>query len=96
MQKAKVNFFKDRALFYSTFPIKEQAKKGEWTFELTPVYFIAILRNSAHYDEEEERRKFRRDVCLKDQDGDIFYDKFHFKFLQMPLFTKQEHELKTS
>ncbi len=93
MQKAKVNFFKDRALFYSTFPIKEQAKKGEWNFELVPVYFIAIL--NFQYDEEEERRKFRRDVCLKDQDGDIFYDKFHFKFLQMPLFTKQEDELET-
>ena len=93
MQKAKVNFFKDRALFYSTFPIKEQAKKGEWTFELMPVYFIAIL--DFQYDEKEEEAKFRRDVCLKDQDGDIFYDKFHFKFLQMPLFTKQEHELET-
>jgi len=93
MQKAKVNFFKDRALFYSTFPIKEQARKGEWNFELMPVYFIAIL--NFHYDEEEERRKFRRDVCLKDQDGDIFYDKFHFKFLQMPLFNKQEHELES-
>ncbi|RIZ70987.1 MAG: Rpn family recombination-promoting nuclease/putative transposase [Methylococcales bacterium] len=93
MQKAKVNFFKDRALFYSTFPIKEQAKKGEWNFELMPVYFIAIL--NFHYDEEEEKRKFRRDVCLKDQDGDIFYDKFHFKFLQMPLFKKLEDELET-
>ena len=93
MQKAKVNFFKDRALFYSTFPIKDQAKKGVWNFELKPVYFIAIL--NFHYDEEEERQKFLRAVCLKDQDGDIFYDKFHFKFLQMPLFTKQEHELET-
>lgn len=93
MQKAKVNFFKDRALFYSTFPIKEQVKKGEWNFELMPVYFIAIL--DFIYDEKEEMQKFRRDVCLKDQDGEIFYDKFHFKFLQMPLFTKQEHELET-
>lgn len=93
MQKAKVNFFKDRALFYSTFPIKDQAKKGVWNFELKPVYFIAIL--NFHYDEEEERQKFLRAVCLKDQDGDIFYDKFHFKFLQMPLFTKQESELET-
>ncbi|NOS90212.1 MAG: PD-(D/E)XK nuclease family transposase, partial [Methylococcaceae bacterium] len=93
MQKAKVNFFKDRALFYSTFPIKDQAKKGAWNFELKPVYFIAIL--NFHYDEEEERQKFLRAVCLKDQDGDIFYDKFHFKFLQMPLFTKQESELET-
>ena len=93
MQKAKVNFFKDRALFYSTFPIKEQAKKGLWNFELMPVYFIAIL--DFIYDEKEEESKFRRDVCLKDQDGDVFYDKFHFKFLQMPLFNKQEHELET-
>lgn len=93
MQKAKMNFFKDRALFYSTFPIKEQAKKGLWTFELTPVYFIAIL--DFQYDEKEEEAKFRRDVCLKDQDGDVFYDKFHFKFLQIPLFNKQEHELKS-
>jgi predicted transposase/invertase (TIGR01784 family) len=32
-------------------------------------------------------------VQLKDQDGDVFYDKLHFKFLQMPLFTKTEQEL---
>ena len=93
MQKAKVNFFKDRSLFYSTFPIKEQAKKGGWDFKLLPVYFIAIL--DFQYDEKEEEAKFRRDVCLKDQDGDVFYDKLHFKFLQMPSFKKQEHELET-
>ena len=57
------------------------------------MYFIAIL--DFKYDEQEEERKFRRDVCLKDQDGDVFYHKLHFKFLQMPLFTKQEHELET-
>jgi predicted transposase/invertase (TIGR01784 family) len=93
MQKAKMHFFKDRSLFYSTFPIREQSKKGLWDFRLLPVYFIAIL--DFKYDEKEDERKFRRDVCLKDQDGDVFYDKLHFKFLQMPLFTKQEHELET-
>lgn len=93
MQKAKVKFFKERSLFYSTFPIKEQAKKGGWNFELLPVYFVAIL--DFQYDEEEEKQKFLRAVCLKDQDGDVFYDKLHFKFLQMPLFTKEEHELET-
>lgn len=93
MQKAKMNFFKDRSLFYSTFPVREQVKKGDWDFYLLPVYFIAIL--DFKYDEKEEEQKFRRDVCLKDQDGDIFYDKLHFKFLQMPLFNKQAHELET-
>lgn len=93
MQKAKVKYFKDRSLFYSTFPIREQGEKGVWDFKLLPVYFIAIL--DFQYDEREEESKFRRDVCLKDQDGDVFYDKLHFKFLQMPLLTKEEHELET-
>ena len=93
MQKAKIQFFKDRSVFYVTFPIREQAKKGDWLFKLAPVYFIAIL--DFEYDEAEEMRKFRRDVALRDQDGELFFDKLHFKFLQMPLFKKQEHELET-
>ena len=32
MQKAKMHFFKDRSLFYSTFPIREQGQKGVWDF----------------------------------------------------------------
>jgi predicted transposase/invertase (TIGR01784 family) len=93
MQKAKVKYFKDRSLFYVTFPIREQAQQGEWNFKLAPIYFVAIL--DFEYDEAEERRKFRRDVALKDQDGEVFFDKLHFKFLQMPLFKLQERELKT-
>lgn len=93
MQKAKVQFFKDRSVFYVTFPIREQAKKGDWLFKLDPVYFIAVL--DFVYDEINEMQKFRRDVALRDQDGQLFFDKLHFKFLQMPLFTKQEHELDT-
>lgn len=93
MQKAKVKFFKDRSLFYTTFPIREMALKGDWNFRLEPIYFVAIL--DFEYDEEEEKRKFFREVALRDQDGEVFYDKLHFKFLQMPLFTKSEMELET-
>jgi predicted transposase/invertase (TIGR01784 family) len=92
MQKAKLNFLKDRALFYSTFPIRDQSKKGEWDFKLNAIYYVAIL--DFIYDENKEKQKMFRDVALKDQDGDLFYDKLHLKFLQMPLFNKQEHELK--
>ena len=93
MQKAKVKHFKDRALFYTTFPIREQAQVGDWDFELKAIYFVAIL--DFFYDENEERAKFYRDVKLKDQDCEIFYDKLQFKFLQMPAFTKTEVELET-
>ena len=82
MQKARMDHFKDRALFYSTFPIQEQAKRGLWNFELSAVYFIVILDFIT--DHADDTLKFRQDVSLRDQDGELFYDKFHFCFLQMP------------
>ncbi|MCX7998706.1 MAG: Rpn family recombination-promoting nuclease/putative transposase [Leptospiraceae bacterium] len=93
MQKEKLQYFKDRGIFYLTFPIQEEANKGNWDFRLPHIYLIAIL--DFIYDESEERAKFERYVQLKDQDGEVFYEKLHLKFLQMPLFTKTENELKT-
>ncbi len=43
IQKAKQDFFKDRSVYYSTFPIQEQAKQGVWNYELKAVYTIGIL-----------------------------------------------------
>ena len=93
MQKAKVQYFKDRSLFYTTFPIKEQAERGDWDFKLEPIYFIAIL--DFFYDVEKEKAKVKRDVMLKDQDCEVFFEKLRFIFLQMPAFNKKEHELET-
>jgi len=85
MQKAKQLYFKDRALFYSAFPIQRQAHRGDWNFKLNPVFLVAVL--DFEYDEREERRKIYRLVSLKDQDGDEFTDRLKMVFLQMPLFT---------
>lgn len=43
MQKAKQNYFKDRSVYYASFPIQEQAQKSEWDFQLKAVYSIGIL-----------------------------------------------------
>jgi predicted transposase/invertase (TIGR01784 family) len=92
MQKAKHNFFKDRALFYVSYPIREQAKKGkEWSFELPPIYFLAVL--DFILDETKEKQKVLQTISLKDQDCEEFYEKLQFIFLQMPTFSKQENEL---
>jgi predicted transposase/invertase (TIGR01784 family) len=98
MQKASQRFFKDRALFWTSFLIRNQAPKGlidgkPWDFDLKAIYLIAVL--GFEYDQEEEKHKFIRDVQLKDQDGDLFYKKLRCRFLQMPLFTKTEPELMT-
>ena len=51
MQNAYQTYFKDRALFYSTFPIREQAPKGsDWDFKLNHVYTIALLNFNMNED----------------------------------------------
>lgn len=93
MQKAEQKFFKDRTVFYSTFPIQEQARnKGKlWDFKLKTVYTIGILD---FVFEESDPNKFRHDVKLTEQETKtVFYDKLSYIYLEMPKFTKTEKEL---
>jgi predicted transposase/invertase (TIGR01784 family) len=90
MQKAKVEYFKDRSMYYITYPIREQAQRGEWNFELSPIYFIGVLD---FWYEDKKKAKFRRDIVLKDQHNEKFYDKLQLTYLQMPAFNKTESEL---
>ncbi len=93
MQKGEQEFFKDRSLYYTTFPIREQAKRGQWDYELKAVYTIGILNFC--FDESEPGR-YRHDVKLVDTgSGKVFYDKLTFIYLEMPKFNKREDELKT-
>jgi len=93
MQKAKIKFFKDRAMFYTTFPIREQAEKGEWDFELNPVYCVALV--DFKYDDNRENKDFLSNVQLKDQYCQVFSNKLTYVFIEMPRFTKEEHQLET-
>lgn len=96
LQKTKQKFFKDRTVYYSTFPIREQALTGsEWDFELKKVYTIAIL--DFVFDEDKNQPdKLRYDVKLTDiQTKEVFYDKLTFIYLEMPKFNKTLEELDT-
>ena len=95
LQKTKQNFFKDRSVYYSTFPIREQAKRAEWNFELKAVYTIGILDFVFDEDKEDES-KFRYDVQLTDTETKkVFYDKLTFIYLEMPKFNKTIDQLET-
>jgi len=96
LQKTKQAFFKDRTLYYSTFPIAEQAIPGDWNFELKAVYTIAIL-NFIFEENKNDTEKYRYDVMLTDIDTHkIFYDKLTFIYLEVPKFTKEVDELETN
>ena len=88
MQKAKQNYFKDRTVFYSTFPIREQAQKSDWSFRLAAVYCVGIL--DFEFEPDGPRQDVLTRVELKDQHNEVFYDKLTFLYLQMPYFTKGE------
>ncbi len=94
MQKAKQNYFKDRSVFYSSFPIQEQAQKGEWNFKLAAVYLIGIL--DFIFSEDEAEQTVRHEIQLKDQNCKVFYDKLVYIYLEMPNFRKTEDELQTN
>ena len=63
MQNAYQTYFKDRSLFYSTFPIREQAPKGnDWNFKLSHVYTVALLNfnmNEDAFDKEKSKKAYR-------------------------------------
>ena len=91
MQKAKQNYFKDRSVYYSSFPIQEQAKKGDWNYQLSAVYMVGILDFT--FSEDEAAKEVRHEVQLKDQECRVFYDKLTYIYLEMPNFGKAETEL---
>lgn len=95
MQKSKQNFFKDRSVYYMTFPIQEQAEKSDWNYELKSVYTIGIL-DFIFDSDKNEPEKYRYDVKLQDiATNKTFYDKLTFIYFEMPKFNKSIDKLET-
>ncbi len=96
LQKTKQKFFKDRMIYYATFPIQDQAKIGsDWNFKLSKVYAIGIL-DFIFDKSKENKNKYRHDVKLLEiETNRVFYDKLTFIYLEMPKFRKEANELKT-
>jgi predicted transposase/invertase (TIGR01784 family) len=96
LQKAKQNYFKERTIYYSTFPIREQAEKGEWNYNLKAVYCIGILDFTFDdYEIEPEKNEVVHTIKLKNQNGKTFYEKLTYIYLEMPNFKLVESQLKT-
>ena len=96
LQKAKQNYFKERTIYYSTFPIREQAEKGEWNYNLKAVYCVGILDFTFDdYKNEPEKSDVVHTIKLKNQNGKTFYDKLTYIYLEMPNFNQAETELKS-
>ena len=96
MQNAYQRFFKDRSLYYATFPIKEQAPKGaDWDFNLSHVYVVALLNFDMKEDAFDEKA-IAHDVGLLDKKTKrVFNEKLTFKYVEIAKFDKTLDKLRT-
>ena len=111
MQNVFQQFFKDRSVYYSSFPIREMAKRDSedehWNYELQRIYTFGIL----NFVFKDEGKDFSGDIKtvneFSDDDlfhvvmltdlttGKVFYNKLVYLYLEMPKFNKKEDELET-
>ena len=110
MQLAQQEYFRDRSLFYASYPILNQAALAKeefrkthgdaavfrWNFRLKPVRFIAVVNfPMTHFPGWDESRYFSSYRLKEDESGEPLHDKLQFIFLELARFDKGEDELET-
>jgi predicted transposase/invertase (TIGR01784 family) len=97
IQRGYQKNFKERALFYTSRAISEQAPKGNrkyWAYNLTEVYLIAFLEDFTLPDSI--KSEYLQDICLANRHtGKIFYNKLSLMFIELLNFVKEPYELYT-
>lgn len=95
MQRIRQEYFKDRALYYTSRLIQRQLPKGKAfnSYQLPEVFLIAFLEFRMN---ELQQINYFHDIALCNKTtGEVFYEKFGFKFIELPNFVKEGDELKS-
>jgi predicted transposase/invertase (TIGR01784 family) len=97
VQRGRQGYFKERALFYTSRLISNQAPRGNrsvWAYNIAEVYFIALLEDFTL--EDSPKTAYLHDICLCNRGtGEIFYDKLGYTYIELLKFVKAETELET-
>lgn len=108
MQLAQQTHFRDRALFYTGYPVINQAERARekyiethgdpagfrWDFSLKPVRFIGVVNFSMDHGPGWDERRYHSSYRLReDMAGELLHDKLQFIFLELARFDKTEDEL---
>ena len=92
LQKVHQEHFQSRALYYTTFPIQEQAVRGRWNFELTPIYFIGLLNFEVNkFKNSPEYLHHGKITDIKTKN--IMYDNLNMIYVEIPKLKKRKEEL---
>lgn len=95
MQNVYQEFFKDRSIYYSTFPIIEQAKRGPWNYELEDVYTVGILNFAFPEDKKRDDRVTKIAKLTDMETGEVFYEKLTYIYVELENFNTPLEDCKT-
>jgi predicted transposase/invertase (TIGR01784 family) len=97
VQRGRQGNFKERALFYTSRLISDQAPRGRrsvWAYNLTEVYLVALLEDFTL--QISDGKEYLHDICLCNREtGEIFYDKLGYTYIELRKFVKADSELET-
>ena len=94
VQRIHQEYFKDRALYYSSRLIHDQAPQGgKWDYSLKEVYFIGVM--DSVLEDSDEKEYLHKVRLAYEKSGKEFYKKLGYIFIEIPKFTKSEKELTT-
>ena len=109
MQNARQEHFRERALFYTSYPLQHQKALArqkhkeanpdetfKWDFELTPIRLIAVVNFAFEHNDGWPANKSSSSYhIIEDECGETMTDKLQFIFLELERFDKTESELVT-
>lgn len=95
LQRAEHKQFMERMVYYSTFPIQNQAIKGQWDFQINALYVIAILDFETKQEPSFTKNLLSYVQLMNRETFEVMYKKLLYVFISMKQFTKTESELHT-
>ena len=91
MQVAEKKGFAKRVQFYSAKEYSSQINRGDSYTLLKPVYFIGIL----NFKFFSNKNYFTKHLTVDEETRESTFDDIKFRFIELPKFNKEEHELAT-
>ncbi len=92
MQNVYQEFYKDRSIYYSTFPIVEQARQGNWNYQLDDVYTVGILNFAFPEDRKSDNCVYREIKLMDVKSMEVFYDKLTYLYVELANFHRSLDE----
>ena len=98
VQIANQAYFMERALFYSARTITEKGAKGDWNYNLPPVFFLGLLNFDIRHLEPEKAdpsRFIHKFSLREDETHEQMSQALRFAFMEIARFDKRKEECTT-